>query len=327
MTSSNKSNLGDCRFYEQKFPKPEELVMVKVNRIEAQGVYVSLLEYDDREGLILLSELSKRRYRSINKLVKIGRHEVVLVLRVDPVKGYIDLSKRRVSPEDVVRCEEKFSKSKKVHKTVRHIAQKHGISVEELNSKCIWPLYSKYPHALDALKEAAINVDNVFKDIDICPQVIDSLLKDIQLRLTPQALRLKCLVDVWCFGPEGINAVKDALGCVSKIQDMQISVKLIATPQYEIVTSCSDKDKGLQAMEKALEVVAERIRTYVGGDFKQRSKITITGDEDERHLEELLEHQESSDESSDSDLGDEDEGMGRVEDIVLPPDQIEEGEE
>ena len=27
-------------------------------------------------------------------------------------KGYIDLSKRRVSPEDVQKCEEKFNKSK-----------------------------------------------------------------------------------------------------------------------------------------------------------------------------------------------------------------------
>lgn len=84
--------------------------------------------------------------------MKVGRHEVVLVLRVDPVKGYIDLSKRRVSPEDIVKCEEKFSKAKKVHQTVRHIAQKHNISVEELNRVCIWPLYNRYSNPLDALK-------------------------------------------------------------------------------------------------------------------------------------------------------------------------------
>lgn len=50
MLGGNKNTLGDCRFYEQKFPNPGDLLMVKVNRIEAQGVYVSLLEYDDREG-------------------------------------------------------------------------------------------------------------------------------------------------------------------------------------------------------------------------------------------------------------------------------------
>jgi translation initiation factor 2 subunit 1 len=58
------------------------------------GAYVSLLEYNGIEGMILLSELSRRRIRSINKLIKVGRQEAVMVLRVDKDKGYIDLSKR-----------------------------------------------------------------------------------------------------------------------------------------------------------------------------------------------------------------------------------------
>jgi translation initiation factor 2 alpha subunit (eIF-2alpha) len=34
------------------------------------GAYVSLLEYNGIEGMILLSELSRRRIRSITKLIK-----------------------------------------------------------------------------------------------------------------------------------------------------------------------------------------------------------------------------------------------------------------
>lgn len=64
--------------------------------------------------MILLSELSRRRIRSINKLIRVGRNECVVVIRVDKDKGYIDLSKRRVSPEDIVKCEEKFAKAKAV---------------------------------------------------------------------------------------------------------------------------------------------------------------------------------------------------------------------
>jgi len=37
--------------------------------------------------MILLSELSRRRIRSIQKLIRIGRNEVVVVLRVDKEKG------------------------------------------------------------------------------------------------------------------------------------------------------------------------------------------------------------------------------------------------
>lgn len=76
-----------CRFYENQFPEPEEVVMVNVTQIGEMGAYVTLLEYNDIEGMILLSELSRRRIRSINKLVRVNRTEIVMVIRVDKEKG------------------------------------------------------------------------------------------------------------------------------------------------------------------------------------------------------------------------------------------------
>ena len=101
-------SLTNCRFYEEKYPEIDSFVMVNVKQIAEMGAYVKLLEYDNIDGMILLSELSRRRIRSIQKLIRVGRNEVVVVLRVDKEKGYIDLSKRRVSPEDIVKCEERY---------------------------------------------------------------------------------------------------------------------------------------------------------------------------------------------------------------------------
>jgi translation initiation factor 2 subunit 1 len=55
-----------------------------------------------------------------------------MVLRVDKEKGYIDLSKRRVSPEDIAAAEEKFNKSKMVHSIMRHTAETTGSEVRGL---------------------------------------------------------------------------------------------------------------------------------------------------------------------------------------------------
>jgi len=133
------------------------------------GAYVKLLEYDNIDGMILLSELSRRRIRSIQKLIRVGRNEVVVVLRVDKEKGmlygkymdqedwyklvgYIDLSKRRVSPEDVIKCEERYNKGKMVHSIMRHVAEKTEHGIEDLYEKIAWPLNKKYGHAVDAFK-------------------------------------------------------------------------------------------------------------------------------------------------------------------------------
>lgn len=116
------------------------------------GAYVKLLEYDNIDGMILLSELSRRRIRSIQKLIRVGRNEVVVVLRVDKEKGYIDLSKRRVSPEDIIKCEERYNKSKMVHSVMRHVAEKTNTPIETLYESIAWPLNRKFGHAIDAFK-------------------------------------------------------------------------------------------------------------------------------------------------------------------------------
>jgi len=66
--------------------------------------------------------------------------------------GYIDLSKRRVSAEDVIKCEERYNKSKTVHTIMRHVAEKTGADMEQINDLVAWPLYKKYGHAYDAFK-------------------------------------------------------------------------------------------------------------------------------------------------------------------------------
>jgi len=57
--------------------------------------------------MMLITEASKRRIRSVRKLLKVGRTEVVTCLRVDEEKKCIDLSKKRVSPDEIIECEKK----------------------------------------------------------------------------------------------------------------------------------------------------------------------------------------------------------------------------
>ncbi|KAK8549728.1 hypothetical protein V6N13_073507 [Hibiscus sabdariffa] len=121
----------ECRMYEAKYPEVDMAVMIQVKNIADMGAYVSLLEYNNIEGMILFSELSRRRIRSVSSLIKVGKTEPVMVLRVDKEKGYIDLSKRRVSEEDIQACEERYNKSKLVHSIMRHVAETLDIDLEE----------------------------------------------------------------------------------------------------------------------------------------------------------------------------------------------------
>lgn len=152
-----------CRFYKEKYPEIEDVVMVNVRSIAEMGAYVHLLEYNNIEGMILLSELSRRRIRSINKLIRVGKTEPVVVIRVDREKGYIDLSKRRVSAEDVEKCTERFAKAKSVNSILRHVAEllkyESDEQLEELYQKTAWYFEEKYKKkasAYDFFKQAVL---------------------------------------------------------------------------------------------------------------------------------------------------------------------------
>lgn len=91
---------SQCRMYEATMPVPGDFVMVQVKEHIEAGAYVSLHEYGGITGLILLEEASRLRARSISQVLQMGLQDVAVVIRTDPAKGYIDLSRKRVKSEE-----------------------------------------------------------------------------------------------------------------------------------------------------------------------------------------------------------------------------------
>lgn len=300
MSSSN------CRFYENKYPEVDEVVMVNVQEIAEMGAYVKLLEYDNIEGMVLLSELSRRRIRSIQKLIRVGKNEVAVVLRVDKEKGYIDLSKRRVSAEDIVKCDERYNKSKAVHSILRHCAEKFNVSLESLYETIGWPLSRKYGHAYDAFK-ISITDPSVFDGIQApSSDILEELKLYISRRLTPQAINIRADVEVSCFSYEGIDAIKNALKAAEAVStpQMPVKAKLVAAPLYFLSVQALDKKQGIELLQTAIEKITETIEASGGVCKVTMAPKAVTATED-AELERLLERKEAEDRES-SDEEDED---------------------
>jgi len=304
------ANENNCRMYEKKYPDVDELVVVNVVSIEEMGAYVSLLEYNNIEGMILLSELSRRRIRSISKLIRVGRQEVVVVLRVDKEKGYIDLSKRRVSPEEILKCEEKYNKSKAVHSIMRHVSEIMQKKMEDLYVQFGWPLYQKYGHAYDAFKIAITDPDSILKAFEIEEAVKNCLVKNIQRRLAPQPVKVRADLEVTCFHYEGIDAIKSSLkaGEALSTADSVISIKLVAPPLYVMVGTFLDKDQGIASLNKAIEVIKEDL-VKRKGDVVIKTAPRSLSERDELELTSIMERlqRENMEVSGDDDISDDEE--------------------
>jgi len=324
-----------CRFYEQKYPEIDEVVMVNVRSIADMGAYVHLLEYNNIEGMILLSELSRRRIRSINKLIRVGRTEPVVVIRVDKDKGYIDLSKRRVSKEDIERCTEKFSKAKAVNSIVRHVAQILGYKteeeLEELYAKTAWHFEKKTKvqgSAYDYFKQSVTD-PSLLDECGLDDNTKKVLIENIHRKLTQNNVKIRADFECSCFTYEGIDAVKDALraGMCVGTEEIPIRINLIAPPVYVMTCSTPEKAEGLALLTKGCQVVEEKIKK-VGGNFaiQMAPKVVTATDEDE--LAARIKKAEEENQEVDGDDDDEEQvGMGGNKDVGSDKEDDEDDEE
>ncbi|RLN64308.1 hypothetical protein BBJ28_00025115 [Nothophytophthora sp. Chile5] len=220
-----------------------------------------------------------------------------MVLRVDKEKGYIDLSKRRVSPEDIAKCEERYNKAKTVHGVLRQVAQENHLEIEDLYARIAWPLYRKfkietpnddekkveYVHCYDVFK-MGITDDAVFEELDITPEILTALRAQIRRRLTPQPIKIRADIEVTCFTYEGIEAIRAALQAAQDVgtEEVPVKVKLIAPPMYVMTTSTLDKQKGIQKLQEAIEAVRELITTKKGTmSVKMEPKVVSVNEEKE----------------------------------------------
>ena len=255
--------------------------------------------------MILLSELSRRRIRSINKLLRVGKNEVVMVIRVDKEKGYIDLSKRRVSGSDIRRTDERFSKSKSVHSVLRHVSTRLRVPLASLYQRIAWPLARKYGHAYDAFTVAVLDPESIFSLLTECTAEERAETIDfIKLRMTPQPLKIRADIQVTCFAYEGVNAVKAALlaGQALSTEAVPIKVQLIAPPLYVMLSSTPDKEEGIARLSLAIAEV-KRVLDEFGGEIVIKMAPQVTTAEHDGELSRMLEGQEGEEEGDEDEEG------------------------
>ncbi|KAF3544967.1 hypothetical protein DY000_02002241 [Brassica cretica] len=291
----------ECRMYESKYPEVDMAVMIQVKNIADMGAYVSLLEYNNIEGMILFSELSRRRIRSVSSLIKVGRIEPVMVLRVDKEKGYIDLSKRR-----------------------------------ELYVNIGWPLYRKHCHAFEAFKVLVTDPDSVLGSLTreikevgpdgqevtkvvpaVTEEVKDALVKNIRRRMTPQPMKIRADIELKCFQFDGVVHIKEAMRKAEAAgnEDCPVKIKLVAPPLYVLTTQTLDKEQGIEILEKAIAVCTETIEEHKGKLVIKEAPRAVSERDDKMLTEHMAKLRMDNEEiSGDEESGEEEEdtGMGEV---------------
>jgi translation initiation factor 2 alpha subunit (eIF-2alpha) len=140
--------------YNKQFPSVNDIVKARIEKISTLGIEVTLPEYDNLDGYITYSEVSRKRNFNINKIFTVGHDINLVVINVDHIKKYIDLSKKSISDNESNLFNEKHKKYMTLYNMWKFIYQKYyNINGNDINTSDLELFLKKTLWKLSTLKK------------------------------------------------------------------------------------------------------------------------------------------------------------------------------
>ena len=244
------------RFYKNKLPQIDDIVVCKVNKIDKDAIYVNLLEYDNMEGMVQLSNASTRKKKRSVCLLKENKQYPLLVISIDEDKGYIDLSNKFVSDDDKNDSLEKYELYLKVLKIFNNFIYsifKSEFTEQDLENyaeKTIWKFDKNkcYKYISDIYFENG-NMDILDLNEDEKVKYKCSLEKFFGT--FEISTKLNFILRNPNFG--GVNSIKELLNEI--YEKYNLSIKLDTSPNYNIEKISKNKEEN----ENTLNIISQFI--------------------------------------------------------------------
>ncbi|MFA7396855.1 MAG: translation initiation factor IF-2 subunit alpha [Crenarchaeota archaeon] len=258
---------------EQKleYPEPGELVMATIKTVMDYGVYADLDEYKKR-GFLHISEISSARIRNIRDFVRENQKMVLKVLRVNTEKGHIDLSLRRVTKRERTEKVKSWKKDRKGDALLYVIAERTGLTREEVYQKVGAILEEKYG-LYDGFEMALKEGTSALVQLNIPEDLANAVFQVAEERIKVKTVKVWGILEMRCPRPNGVKCIQEAFKSAKKVhktKDSTIDFSVIAAPKYRVVVSADNWKRAEEILSKISEGVIANIRNAGGfGEFKR----------------------------------------------------------
>ncbi|MFC1741170.1 translation initiation factor IF-2 subunit alpha [Nanoarchaeota archaeon] len=234
----------------QGMPEEAELVLCTVTKIYPHCVFANIDDYENKQGMIHISEISPGRIRNINDYVRIGKKVICKVLKIDLERGHIDLSLRRVSEGQKKEKAEIIKKDQKAEKIVEFVAQQLKIDKDKLHEELLKESTKEYASLHDMFEEFIID-DTALTNLKLDKKIFDKLAEVIRQRIKPPEVEIEGEIKLKTYDPEGVNLVKDILAAGAK--DDSVKIRYKGGGSYSITVNYDNYKDAEKIMETATE--------------------------------------------------------------------------
>jgi translation initiation factor 2 subunit 1 len=259
----------------QEMPEQGEIVLATVTKVMDHGAYVTLDEYNGIQGFLHISEIAPGWIRSVSKFVKDGEKKVLLVKKINPERGDIDLSLKQVSKDQrkqKLKEVKKFEKGKTLLQSVQEKAKLSDKEIEKLEDS----IYSKYDSVYDAFIEIGRNgIDNL-KELKLSKKTI-AAIEEICSKIKLPSVEIRGIMEIMNNKSDGVEIIKKALLDATK-KDPTIDITYLGAPKYRLSIISED----FKSAEKILKPIILEIQENIE---KKKGSFKFTREESKKTRE------------------------------------------
>ena len=257
----------------QQWPEVGDLVIATIENVTTYGAYAKLDEYD-KKGLLHFSEVSSSWIRNIRDFVCEGQKAVLKVIRVDLEKGHIDLSLRRVTRRGKIEKIRQWKKDRKAEALLRSVAEKIGLSPEEIYEKAGALVEEKYG-LYDGFEKVAKEGVEVLTDIGIPENLAKAFAEVAEERIRVKMVKVKGVLEMRCMTPNGVKIIKNTFLKTKKTEetkDTDVRFYVKAAPKYSVEVSAENYKRAEEVLQKVSQSVVSNVVEAGGQGTFRREK-------------------------------------------------------
>lgn len=258
-----------------KFPKEGEFIVGKIADIQQQYVYVDLIDYEGLDmdktarGMIHISEISSRWIKNIRNYVRIGQRAVLRVFRVDPVKGHVDLSLRKVNSAQKENRIKEWKYALKYENLLQFLVDETDLTLDDTFELIGWPVldnFDSYQEAVEELKENGKEILNNIKDVS--EEHKETFLRIVDENVNISTVGITGKIKLSYELENGIDLIKesliDARNVIESKETRLLRIHYLGAPFYRLEIVSKDYLDAENILSDALEVIEAKVEKYNG---------------------------------------------------------------
>lgn len=233
-----------------KIPEENELVVAIVKKIMPYGAICTLIEYDNQEAFLPISEVAPRWIKNIHEFLSEEQRIVAKVYHLDKEKNQVDISIKRVSEEEKRRKLEYMNyqaRAKKLLEIAIASSKLKKIDVDTIVKK----MEEKYGDAYSCLKEVSEKGSEVLNDFNLPKTLVAKIVEVAQKNIKKQLVSISKTIKFFCYGGDGVLVLKECFENILK--NNEVKINYLGAPRYKLTLTTSDYKTAEKEMIKIIQ--------------------------------------------------------------------------